>query len=116
MLTDKFVASAKSAGVILKLWERKYNRTADLVVIEGPKAGGHLGFKPDEVLNITHEDYKKEIADIMETVDSFGEKFACLIPVVVAGGISDHDKAIRTGTPQRFAAASGSALIQSRWQ
>ena len=86
------VSSAKSATVILKLWERKYNRTADLVVIEGPKAGGHLGFKPDEVMNISEAEYKKEITNIMDVVDSFGEKFNCLIPVVVAGGISDHDK------------------------
>lgn len=98
-LTEKYnvkiapiVSSVKSASVILKMWERKYNRTADLVVIEGPKAGGHLGFKADEVLNITEEAYKKEIKDIMEVVDSYGEKFGRLIPVVVAGGISDSGK------------------------
>lgn len=86
------VSSVKSANVILKMWERKFNRTADLVVIEGPKAGGHLGFKPEEVEAITDEDYKKEITDIMEVVDSYGEKFNQLIPVVVAGGISDAKK------------------------
>ncbi len=86
------VSSAKSASVILKLWERKYNRTADLVVIEGPKAGGHLGFKPDEVFNITEEEYEKEITAIMDVVDFYGETFSCLIPVVVAGGISDREK------------------------
>ncbi len=86
------VSSVKSASVILKMWERKYNRTADLVVIEGPKAGGHLGFKPDEVLTITEEAYQKEITDIMEVVDSYGEKYNRRIPVVVAGGISDAKK------------------------
>ena len=86
------VSSVKSANVILKMWERKFNRTADMVVIEGPKAGGHLGFKPEEVEAITDEDYKKEITDIMEVVDSYGEKFNQLIPVVVAGGISDAKK------------------------
>ncbi len=86
------VSSVKSANVILKMWERKFNRTADLVVIEGPKAGGHLGFKPEEVEAITDEDYKKEITDIMEVVDTYGEKFNQLIPVVVGGGISDAEK------------------------
>lgn len=86
------VSSVKSASVILKMWDRKYNRTADLVVIEGPKAGGHLGFKADEVLTITEEDYKKEITEIMNVVDSYGEKYNCRIPVVVAGGISDAKK------------------------
>ena len=89
------VSSAKSASVILKLWERKYNRTADLVVIEGPKAGGHLGFKPDEVSGITDEEYENDITAIMDVVDFYGETFNCLIPVVVAGGISDSKKVAR---------------------
>ena len=36
------VSTAKAAGVILKRWDKKYQRTADFLVIEGPKAGGHL--------------------------------------------------------------------------
>ena len=86
------VSSVKSASVILKLWEKKHNRTADLVIIEGPKAGGHLGFKPDEVANISEEEYKAEIAAIMEVVDSYGERFHHNVAVVVAGGISDRAK------------------------
>lgn len=39
------VSTCKSANVILKYWDRKYGRTADMVIIEGPKAGGHLGFQ-----------------------------------------------------------------------
>lgn len=38
------VSTEKSANVILKYWDKKYGRTADMIVIEGPKAGGHLGF------------------------------------------------------------------------
>ena len=86
------VSSVKSANVILKMWDRKYNRTADMVVIEGPKAGGHLGFKPEEVEYITDADYKKEITGIMEAVDVYGEKYNCHIPIVVAGGVSDAKK------------------------
>lgn len=86
------VSSVKSANVILKMWDRKFNRTADMVVIEGPKAGGHLGFKAEEVESITYEEYKKEIASIMEAVDVYGEKYNCHIPVVVAGGISGAKK------------------------
>ena len=43
------VSGKKSAQVILKYWDTRYKKTADLVVIEGPKAGGHLGFKKDEL-------------------------------------------------------------------
>ena len=38
------VSTEKSAKVILKYWDKKYQRTADVLVIEGPSAGGHLGF------------------------------------------------------------------------
>lgn len=86
------VSSVKSASVILKMWEHKYNRLPDLVVIEGPKAGGHLGFKPEEVETITEDAYKEEIRGIMKVVNTYAEKRDCKIPIVVAGGISTADK------------------------
>lgn len=86
------VSSVKSANVILKMWDRKYNRTADMIVIEGPKAGGHLGFRPEEVETITDSEYKREITGIMEVTDVYGEKYNCHIPVIIAGGISDAKK------------------------
>ena len=44
---DRFVR--KSARVIFRYWEKKYKRQPDLVVIEGPLAGGHLGFSVEEL-------------------------------------------------------------------
>lgn len=86
------VSSVKSVSVILKMWERKYNRVPDLIVIEGPLAGGHLGFKEEEVLSITREDYNKEILGIMKVTAEYAAKHDCKIPVVVAGGVSDAEK------------------------
>ena len=83
------VSTAKSANVICKLWDRKYKRTADLVVIEGPEAGGHLGFKKEEISEYTPETYGEEIRRIIQTVRKYGEKYGVEIPVVVAGGIYD---------------------------
>ena len=83
------VSTDKSAQVILKYWDRKYKRTADLVVIEGPLAGGHLGFKKEELSGYTPESYGEEIRRIIRTVKSYGEKYGVDIPVVVAGGIYD---------------------------
>ena len=59
------VSSRKSAKVILKMWDRKYNTTADAVVIEGPLAGGHLGFSYDELHELgadtmASKNYKRE--------------------------------------------------------
>lgn len=85
------VSTDKSANVILKYWDRKYKRTADLVVIEGPKAGGHLGFKKEELAEFTEEAYDEEITRIIRTVKDYAEKYGREIPVVVAGGIYDSD-------------------------
>lgn len=83
------VSSVKSAAVICKLWDRKYNRCPDMVVIEGPKAGGHLGFSYEELGEITQEQYDSEIQGIIQVVDEYREKYNYHIPVVVAGGIYD---------------------------
>ena len=85
------VSSVKSAKVICKLWDRRYNKTPDMVVIEGPKAGGHLGFSKDEVENITDEEYDKEIVAIKQVVDEYAEKYSKHIPIIFGGGVYDKD-------------------------
>ena len=85
------VSTDKSAKVILKYWERKYRRTADLVVIEGPQAGGHLGFHKEELDSYTPEAYDNEIRKIVQTVKGYAAKFGTEIPVVAAGGIATHE-------------------------
>ncbi|MBR3645449.1 MAG: nitronate monooxygenase [Lachnospiraceae bacterium] len=84
------VSSDKSAKVLLKIWDRRFKRTADFVVIEGPKAGGHLGFIKEQL-----DEYKQlpskfgeEIKRIIETVKDYGKKYNINIPIVVAGGIT----------------------------
>lgn len=69
------VSTEKAANVILKMWERKYQRTADFVVIEGPKAGGHLGFSREELEHMDSLDYDKEIQKIIAKVKEYGKKF-----------------------------------------
>ncbi len=83
------VSTERSAHVILKYWDKKYKRTADLVVIEGPQAGGHLGFKKEELAVYTQAAYAEEIKKIIATVQSYAEKYHTEIPVVAAGGIYD---------------------------
>lgn len=80
------VSSLKAAKVILKLWDKHDNTTADMIVIEGPKAGGHLGFHKDE---IGSEDFNFDevIKAIISEVNIYEEKYNKEIPVVVAGGI-----------------------------
>ncbi len=81
------VGSPKAARVILKLWERHYHRTADMVVIEGPKAGGHLGYTREQVKEHEHDGYENEIKEILDVVKEFEDKFKKKIPVIFGGGV-----------------------------
>lgn len=85
------VSSEKSARVILKSWDRKYNRTADFIVIEGPLAGGHLGFSPEALSDIGSLNYDEEIEKILKVKEAFEEKYGQKIPVFSAGGIFTAD-------------------------
>lgn len=85
------VSSVKAAALICKLWLRRYNRVPDMVVVEGPKAGGHLGFTPEEAENLTREEYDVEIEKIIEEVKACAMRNDCEIPVVVAGGIYSRE-------------------------
>ena len=55
------VSTEKAAKVMLRIWKRKYNVVPDLLVIEGPKAGGHLGFHREQLEIFTDETYAQEV-------------------------------------------------------
>lgn len=84
------VSSRRAADIILKMWARRYDRTADFIVIEGPKAGGHLGFSNEELQNMENIDYDTEIKEIIGCTKEYEKKYNTHIPVIVAGGIFDH--------------------------
>lgn len=100
------VSSVKSAMVICKMWDRKYKTAPDFVVIEGPCAGGHLGFSREQLteygvdtycVSKTYErtKYEEEIRGIINTVKEFAAKYKKDIPVITAGGIFDHEDVMR---------------------
>lgn len=80
------VSSLKATRVILNLWDKHDNTTADMVVIEGPKAGGHLGFTKDK-LNEESVNFDNTVLDIINHVKIYEEKYQKSIPVIVAGGV-----------------------------
>lgn len=84
------VSTVKSAEVICKYWLKKYDRLPDMVVIEGPQAGGHLGFSMEQLELFDKETYDEEIRQIIAHVNHYGEMHGRQIPVVVAGGIYER--------------------------
>lgn len=87
------VSSLKSAQVILKYWGKKYDRLPDMVVIEGPLAGGHLGFKGEQLTQMEELNYDGEIRKIIEHVTEYAGEYGKEVPVVIAGGIYTREDA-----------------------
>jgi NAD(P)H-dependent flavin oxidoreductase YrpB (nitropropane dioxygenase family) len=85
------VSSIRAASVILKMWDRKYQTTADFIVIEGPLAGGHLGFTKEQLDHIEDMDYNTEMKGIIECKKEYEAKYGRDIPVIIAGGIYDQE-------------------------
>ena len=94
ILLAPIVSTAKSANVILKYWDKKYQRIPDLVVIEGPLAGGHLGFREDQLDEYEGQAiYDQEIQKIKEIIQNYSDKYEKKIPIAIGGGIHDSESA-----------------------
>jgi NAD(P)H-dependent flavin oxidoreductase YrpB (nitropropane dioxygenase family) len=80
------ISSARAAELIAKKWVTKYNYVPDAFVVEGPKAGGHLGFKKDE---LPENEYSLEelIPQIVSKVSELEVQYGKKIPVIAGGGI-----------------------------
>lgn len=94
------VSSAKAAKIIFRYWERNYNLIPDAVVVEGPMAGGHLGFKKE---NLFDPDFKLEklVVEVIDEIKDFEQRFGKKVPVIAAGGIYtgyDIHKFIKLGS------------------
>ncbi|MDE5596507.1 MAG: nitronate monooxygenase, partial [Lachnospiraceae bacterium] len=81
------VSSVKSLHVIVKYWMKKYARLPDAVVIEGPLAGGHLGFTKEQLDDIDGLHYDEEVKNIIEKANDIEKEFYVSMPVIMAGGI-----------------------------
>jgi len=80
------VSSARAAGLIAKRWFEKYKYIPDAIIVEGPLAGGHLGFSHEQIHD---SNYKLEnlVQEVLEKIKSLEPKFGKSIPVIAAGGI-----------------------------
>ncbi|MGH0052912.1 MAG: NAD(P)H-dependent flavin oxidoreductase [Sphaerochaetaceae bacterium] len=80
------VSSARAAQMIFRMWEKLYNDTPDAVVVEGPKAGGHLGFTAEQ---LDDPDYQLEaiVPQVVAALKPFEETKGVPIPVIAGGGV-----------------------------
>lgn len=90
------VSSARACRLVLSSWFKKDGRLPDGVVVEGPKAGGHLGFKMKDLLAGAFQSLEEILHDVIGFVRSFEQEHGVpKIPVLAAGGISSHEDVCR---------------------
>ena len=80
------VSSARAAGIIAKKWLSRFDYLPDAFVIEGPKAGGHLGFSAEQ-LDDPEYSLERLVPAVVEAVKPFEDKKGRAVPVIAAGGI-----------------------------
>lgn len=81
------VSSGRSGDIILRAWFKRYNRLPDALIVEGPLAGGHLGFKFGELIDLKVDLLDNILKDVLEVTKKFEPIAKRSIPVIVAGGV-----------------------------
>jgi nitronate monooxygenase len=93
------VSSARAAKIIAQKWTEGYNYLPDAFVVEGPLAGGHLGFK-NEQINDSNFTLEKIVSEVHDEIKIIEKKYERKIPIIAAGGIytgADINKFINLG-------------------
>lgn len=80
------VSSGRAAKLICTKWKAAYDYLPDAIVVEGPKAGGHLGFKNNQI-DDAHYALEELVPEVVKEVKVFEDQYQVEIPVIAAGGI-----------------------------
>ncbi|MCP4750599.1 MAG: nitronate monooxygenase [Proteobacteria bacterium] len=89
------VSSARVAELILKRWDKRYQRLPDAFILEGPRAGGHLGFSQEQIDKPEEFNLEKLLFEVLESIKGFEDRYGRKIPIITAGGIYDGKDIVR---------------------
>lgn len=81
------ISSGRAADLVLRTWDKRYQLTADAVVLEGPLAGGHLGFSIEQLAEPEKWELSKLLPEVLQAVEPFEQKYGRKIPVIAGGGV-----------------------------
>ena len=81
------VSSARVANLIMRAWDKRFDRLPDGLILEGPLAGGHLGFSPEQLESPGEYALEILLPELLETTKPFEDKHGQSVPIIVAGGI-----------------------------
>ena len=80
------VSSARAARLLCEKWLSNYGYKPDAIVVEGPKAGGHLGYRREQIDDPAYS-LERILPEVVSEVNDFADAHGCRIPVIAAGGI-----------------------------
>jgi nitronate monooxygenase len=80
------VSSARAAKILCEKWKNNYDYLPDAIIVEGPKAGGHLGFKEEQIDDSNYA-LERLVPEIIKELKPFEDKYDKKIPLIAAGGI-----------------------------
>jgi nitronate monooxygenase len=80
------VSSARAAKILCDKWKINYDYLPDAIIVEGPKAGGHLGFKEEQIDDSNYA-LERLVPEIIKELKPFEDKYDKKIPLIAAGGI-----------------------------
>lgn len=83
------VSSGRAAKIICKAWRNRHSRLPDAFIVEGPLAGGHIGFTMEDANAGDVTQLERILKEVMDVVKDFPHPSGRLIPVVAAGGVFD---------------------------
>jgi nitronate monooxygenase len=93
------VSSHRAARVVFSHWAKRFRRVPDGVVVEGPMAGGHLGFKKEQIDDPACA-LEHLVPAVVETVRPYEDLAGRRLPVIAAGGVytgADIDRFLEMG-------------------
>jgi len=93
------VSSGRAAKLLCQRWLKRFDYLPDAIVVEGTKAGGHLGFKLNQ-LDDNAFALENLVTDVVEVTQLYSSRSGKSIPVIAAGGIytgSDIRKFMQLG-------------------
>lgn len=83
------ISSARVAQLILRTWDKRYKRIPAAFILEGPLAGGHLGFSREQLEHVEDFTVESILMEVLACIEPFEEEYGKKIPVITAGGIFD---------------------------
>ncbi len=83
------VSSKRAAMLLCKSFIKKAGSLPDFIVIEGHKAGGHLGFSAKDLEAQTCQPNLQILKEVKEVIKPFEDEFKKNIRVFLGGGIFD---------------------------